>query len=54
MPKLIPSEKFIEDADRFRRQPEIMKKVAKTRGFLEKPPYSLGLHLERIVNDPAA
>ncbi len=54
MPTLIPSEKFIEDAERFRRQPEIMKKIAKTLGLLEKNPLHSGLHLERIVNDPTA
>lgn len=35
MPKLIPTEKFIEDAERFRRQPEIMKKIAKTLRLLD-------------------
>ena len=54
MPKLIPTEKFIEDAERFRRQPEIMKKIAKTLGLLERNPLHPGLHLERIVNDPTA
>jgi hypothetical protein len=54
MPKLIPSEKFIEDVEGFRRQPEIMKKIAKTMGLLEKNPLHPGLHLERIVNDPTA
>jgi len=54
MPKLIPSEKFIEDAERFRRQPEIMKKIAKSLGLLEKNPLHHGLRLERIVNDPMA
>jgi hypothetical protein len=54
MPKLIPTEKFIEDAERFRRQPEIMKKIAKTLSFLERNPLHPGLHLERIVNDPTA
>ena len=44
MPKLIPTEKFIEDAERFRRQPEIMKKIAKTLGLLEKNPLHPGLH----------
>ena len=54
MPKLIPTEKFIEDVERFRRQPEIMKKIAKSLGLLEKNPLHPGLHLERIVNDPTA
>ena len=54
MPKLIPTEKFIEDAERFRRQPEILKKIAKALGLLEKNPLHPGLHLERIVNDPTA
>ena len=54
MPKLIPTEKFIEDAEGFRRQPEIMKKIAETLGFLEIDPLHPGLHLERIINDPTA
>jgi hypothetical protein len=54
MPKLIPTEKFIEDAERFRRRPEIMKKIAKTLGLLEKNSIDPGLRLERIVNDPTA
>jgi hypothetical protein len=54
MPKLIPSEKFIKDAERFRRQPDIIKKIAKTLSLLEGNPLHPGLHLERIVNDPTA
>jgi hypothetical protein len=48
------NEKFIEDAERFRRQPEIVKKIAKTLSLLERNPLQPGLHLERIVNDPTA
>jgi hypothetical protein len=54
MPKLIPTEKFIGDAERFRRLPEIMQKIAKILRLLESNPLHPGLHLERIVNDPTA
>jgi hypothetical protein len=54
MPKLIPTEKFIEDAECFRRRPEIMKKIAKTLRLLEKNPLHPCLRLERIANDPTA
>jgi hypothetical protein len=54
MPKLIPTEKFIEDTERFCRQRDIVKKIAKTLSLLEKNPLHPGLHLERIVNDPTA
>jgi len=54
MPKLIPTEKFIEDVERFRRRPEVMKKIVKIIVLLGKDPRHPGLHLERIVNDPTA
>lgn len=54
MSKLIPTKKFIEDAERFRRQTAIMKKIAKTLRLLEENPLHSGLRLERIVNDPTA
>jgi hypothetical protein len=47
-------EKGFEDAERFRRQPEIMKKIAKTLGLLERNPLHPGMRLERIVNDATA
>lgn len=54
MPKLIPSAKFLEDAQAFRRQPLMVKKIAKALTLLENNPQYPGLHLERIVNDPMA
>ena len=54
MPKLIPSRKFLEDAEALRRDSAITKKLAKTLRLLETNPRHPGLHLERIVNDPTA
>lgn len=54
MPKLIPSKKFIEDAERFRSNAPMRKQIAKTLAQLEANPLHPGLHLERIVNDPTA
>jgi hypothetical protein len=54
LPTLIPSNKFLEDIDSFRRDVVLRKKVAKALRFLETNPLHPGLHLERIVNDPTA
>ena len=54
MPKLIPSKKFIDDAERFRSNAAMRKKIAKALALLEANPLHPGLHLERIVNDPSA
>jgi len=54
MPKLIPSRKFLEDAEVLRRNPVLTKKLAKTLLLLEANPLHPGLHLQRIVNDPTA
>ncbi|MHB9097048.1 MAG: hypothetical protein ACYC5X_04410 [Syntrophales bacterium] len=54
MPKLIPSRKFLEDAEIFRHNSAITKKLAKSLRLLEANPLHPGLHLERIVNDPSA
>ena len=54
MPKLVPSRKFLEDARELRRNPPVVKKLAKTLKLLELNPLHPGLHLERIVNDPTA
>ena len=54
MPKLIPSKKFIEDAESFRSNAGVRKKIAKALALLEANPLHPGLHLERIVNDPSA
>ncbi|MBI9085883.1 MAG: hypothetical protein JEZ11_19950 [Desulfobacterales bacterium] len=54
MPELIPTNKFIEDLEKFRRQAALRKKIAKALIHLESNPLHPGLHLERIVNDPSA
>ena len=54
MPNLIPTNKFLEDLESFRRQSAIRKKIAKALRHLENNPLHPGLHLERIVNDPCA
>ncbi len=54
MPKLIPTEKFLEDIEVFKFQKETLKKIAKALTFLEGNPHHPGLNLERIVNDPTA
>lgn len=54
MPKLIPSKKFVDDAERFRSNAAMRKKIAKVLALLEVNPLHPGLHLERIVNDPSA
>lgn len=54
MPKLIPSKKFIDDAERFRSNATMRKKIAKALVLLEANPLHPSLHLERIVNDPSA
>ena len=54
MPKLIPTEKFLEDIEAFKFQKETIRKIAKALSFLEANPPHPGLNLERIVNDPTA
>jgi hypothetical protein len=54
MPELIPTNKFLDDAERFRRRTAIRKKIAKAMRLLEANPHHPGLHLERIANDPSA
>ena len=54
MPKLIPSRKFLEDAENLRHDPLLVKKLAKALRLLDVNPRHPGLHLERIVNDPTA
>jgi len=54
MPKLIPSRKFLEDAENLRQDSILLKKLAKALRLLEANPRHPGLHLERIVNDPTA
>lgn len=54
MPELIPTKKFLKDPEKFRAHPNMRKKIAKTFVLLENDPLHPGLHLERIINDPAA
>lgn len=54
MPKLIPSKKFISDAERFSSNAPMRKKIAKALAQLQANPLHPGLHLERIVNDSTA
>lgn len=54
MPKIIPSQKFLEDLEKFRSTSSMRKKIAKTLVHLENNPLRPGLHLERISNDPSA
>lgn len=54
MPKLVPTNKFLEDLEKFRRQAAMRKKIAKALRHLEINPLHPGLNLERIVNDPSA
>ncbi len=54
MPRLIPTNKFLEDLENFRHNAALRKKTAKPLRFLESDPLHPGLHLERIVNDPSA
>ena len=54
MPKLIPTNKFIQDIETLKNQKDIIKKVAKTLAFLETNPRHPGLHIERITNDITA
>ena len=54
MPRLIPTEKFLEDIEVFKFQKETLKKIAKALTFLEANLHHPGLNLERIVNDPTA
>jgi len=54
MPNLIPSQKFLEDAEALRADPVLRKKLAKVLRLLEMNPRHPGFHLERIINDSKA
>lgn len=54
MPQLTPSKLFLKDAELFRSNTVLRKKIAKTLALLEANPLHPGLRLERIINDPAA
>ncbi len=54
MPELIPNKKFIADLEKFKKNPALIKKIAKCLKFLEANPLHPGLNIERIANDPRA
>lgn len=54
MPRLIPSNKFIHDAERIRKNAILGAKLAKALALLEANPSHPGLRIEQIVNDPSA
>jgi hypothetical protein len=54
MPNLIPSRKFLEDAEAFRCDPVLRKNLTKALRLLETNPMHPGLQPERIINDPTA
>jgi hypothetical protein len=54
MPNLIPSQKFLEDAEALRADRVLRKKLAKALRLLAMNPRHPGLHLERIINDSKA
>ena len=54
MPQLIPSRKFLDDAESWRPDPLRKKKLAKALHLLETNPLHPRLHLERITNDSSA
>lgn len=54
MPRLILTNLFLKDLERFRSNSILRKKIVKALSRLEKAPLHPSLHLERIVNDPTA
>jgi hypothetical protein len=54
MPKLIPSNKFLDDAERLGKNQVLRSKLVKALALLEKDPSFPGLRIERITNDPSA
>ena len=46
MPKLVPTDKFLADIEKFRSNKAMRKKIAKTMTFLENNPHHPGLALE--------
>ena len=54
MPRLIPSNRFLGDAEAFRNNAPLRENLAKTLAFLEQNPLHPGLRIERIVNDASA
>ena len=54
MPKLIPSNKFIDDAERLGKNAVLRSKLIKALAQLERDPSYPGLRIERIANDPTA
>jgi hypothetical protein len=51
---LVPSNKFLKDVDAFKKQPILIKKIAKALNLLKSNPRHPGLNLERIINDKTA
>ncbi len=54
MPKLLPSAKFLEDAEKLKSNAILRKKLSKALNFLESNPFHPGLHIERITTDKRA
>jgi hypothetical protein len=54
MPKLIPSKKFLDDAERLEKNQVFRSKLIKALAVLERDPSYPGLRIERITNDPSA
>jgi hypothetical protein len=54
MPKLIPSKKFLDDAERLGKNRALRSKLVKALALLERDPSYPGLRIERITNDPRA
>lgn len=54
MPELTPTKLFLQDIEALAANHIVHKKILKTLAFLKENPRHPGLHLERIVNDPAA
>ena len=54
MPELTPNKKFVNDLEKFKKDPALIKKIAKCMKFLEANPLYPGLNIERIANDPTA
>jgi len=54
MPRLIPSNKFLVDAERLGKNPVLRSKLIKALALLERDPGYPGLRIERIANDPSA
>ena len=54
MPELTPNKKFVNDVEKFKKNPALIKKIAKYLKFMEANPLHPGPNIERIANDPTA